>query len=101
MQPIPTGTPQVGRGTEDICLLVSSIFNLLHQSLDTYRTHAKRLQQRCGLQKLQAGVNLNRSRAYRQMLQRGFRSNAYGIAMHKPDSPAFNRPHVFVMDDWH
>jgi len=53
-----------------------------------------------GLGRVQAGVNLNRSQAYRQMLQRGFRTAIQGVAMHRPDSPAYNRPDVFVLDDW-
>lgn len=53
-----------------------------------------------GLERLEAGVNLNRSQAYRQMLRRGFRTNVQGVAMHKPDSPAYSRPDVFVVDDW-
>jgi len=52
------------------------------------------------LQRIEAGVNLNRSRAYRQLLRRGFRTSAQGVAMHRPDSPAYNRPDVFVIDDW-
>ena len=53
-----------------------------------------------GLQRMEAGVNLNRSQAYRQMLRRGFRPDIQGVAMHKPDSPAYNRPDAFVVDDW-
>jgi len=53
-----------------------------------------------GLGRLEAGVNLGRSEAYRQMLQRGFRTDFQGVAMHRPDSPAYNRPGVFVLDDW-
>jgi len=53
-----------------------------------------------GFGRLEAGVNLNRSQAYRQMLQRGFRTDIQGVAMHRPDSPAYNRPDVFVVDDW-
>jgi GNAT superfamily N-acetyltransferase len=53
-----------------------------------------------GLGRLEAGVNLSRSQAYRQMLQRGFRIDFQGVAMHRPDSPAYNRPDVFVLDDW-
>jgi ribosomal protein S18 acetylase RimI-like enzyme len=52
------------------------------------------------LVRLEAGVNLNRSRAYRRMLQRGFRTDISGVAMHRPDSPAYNRPEIFVIDDW-
>ena len=53
-----------------------------------------------GLGRMEAGVNLNRSQAYRQMLRRGFRTDIQGVAMHKPDSPAYNRPDAFVVDDW-
>ncbi len=54
----------------------------------------------CGLKHLQGGVNLNRSQAYRLMLQYGFRSASLGVAMHRPDAPAYDRPDVFVIDDW-
>jgi hypothetical protein len=53
-----------------------------------------------GLKRIEAGVNLNRSDAYRQMLRRGFRTDIQGVAMHKPDAPAYNRPEVLVVDDW-
>lgn len=53
-----------------------------------------------GLKRMEAGVNLNRSQAYRQMLRRGFRTHIQGVAMHRPDSPAYNRADVFVVDDW-
>jgi GNAT superfamily N-acetyltransferase len=53
-----------------------------------------------GLERIEAGVNLNRSQAYRTMLQRGFRATSLGIAMHRPDAPAYNRPDVYAMDDW-
>ena len=52
-----------------------------------------------GIQHLEAGVNLNRSSAYRQMLQRGFRTMMQGVAMHRPDTPAYNRKDAFIIDD--
>ncbi|MBS4728429.1 hypothetical protein MSM1_08795 [Mycobacterium sp. SM1] len=52
-----------------------------------------------GLGRMEAGVNLNRSRAYRTMLGRGFRAVMYGVAMHRNDSPAYNRPDVYIADD--
>jgi GNAT superfamily N-acetyltransferase len=52
-----------------------------------------------GLAKLECGVNLNRSQAYRQMLQWGLRTFVQGVAMHRPDSPAYSRPDVYVIDD--
>jgi hypothetical protein len=53
-----------------------------------------------GLQRIEAGVNLNRGGAYRHMLQRGFRTDIQGVAMHKPDAAAYNRPDIYLMDDW-
>jgi GNAT superfamily N-acetyltransferase len=53
-----------------------------------------------GLRRLEAGVNLGRSKAYRRMLERGFRTDMQGVAMHRPASPAYNRPDVLVIDDW-
>lgn len=51
----------------------------------------------CG--KLVAGVNAARHQAYRQMIDRGFRAFIQGVAMLRPNEPAFNRPDCFVIDD--
>jgi GNAT superfamily N-acetyltransferase len=64
--------------------------------LDACEAHAAER----GLQRMEAGVNLSRRQAYRQMLQRGFRTMTQGVAMHRPDASAFNRPDAFVLDDW-
>jgi hypothetical protein len=53
-----------------------------------------------GLHRIQAGVNVGRSQAYRQMLRRGFRTDFQGVAMHKPDTAAYNRPDALILDDW-
>jgi GNAT superfamily N-acetyltransferase len=53
-----------------------------------------------GLQRIEAGVSLARTHAYRSMLERGFRTQVQGVAMHRPDSPAYNRPDVYIIDDW-
>ncbi len=53
-----------------------------------------------GLERVTAGVSMARRQAYRQMLRRAFRIDQIGLAMHNPDGPAYNRPNVFVMDDW-
>jgi RimJ/RimL family protein N-acetyltransferase len=53
-----------------------------------------------GLKRLDAGVNLARSLAYRDMLRHGFRTQFQGVAMQRPDSPAYNRADVYVVDDW-
>lgn len=53
-----------------------------------------------GLTRLECGVNLGRSHAYRRMLHHGYRTNMQGVAMHWPDSAGYNRPDVYVVDDW-
>lgn len=53
-----------------------------------------------GLGRLEAGVNLARHRAYRKMLERGFRTDIQGVAMHRANEPGYSRPDVFVIDDW-
>lgn len=49
---------------------------------------------------LEAGVNLAREDAYRRMRARGFRVTTQGVAMQRPHAEGFNRPDVWVIDDW-
>jgi len=51
----------------------------------------------CG--ELVAGINTARHAAYRQMIEQGFRILMSGVAMLRPNEPAFNRPDCFVIDD--
>jgi GNAT superfamily N-acetyltransferase len=53
-----------------------------------------------GMSRLVAGVNTSRETAYLQMLNRGFRSQSIGVAMHRPNKTGYNRDDVFVLDDW-
>jgi GNAT superfamily N-acetyltransferase len=53
-----------------------------------------------GAAKLEAGVNLARLDAYRAMLQAGFRTATQGVAMQRDAEPGYNRPDVFLIDDW-
>jgi len=53
-----------------------------------------------GAQSLIAGVNLARLDAYREMLQAKFRATAQGVAMQRDADPGYNRPEVFLIDDW-
>jgi predicted N-acetyltransferase YhbS len=55
---------------------------------------------RKGLPRLEAGVNMGRHGAYRQMLQRGFRTAFQGVAMHRHNDAGYNRPDAYVIDDW-
>lgn len=53
-----------------------------------------------GLSRLAAGVNTARHEAYRQMLERGFRTDLQGVAMQRLNEPGYNRPGVYLIDDW-
>jgi GNAT superfamily N-acetyltransferase len=46
-----------------------------------------------------AGINAARHQAYRQMIDRGFRTFLEGVAMLRPNGVAYNRPDCFVIDD--
>ena len=51
-------------------------------------------------QRLVGGVNTARHEAYRHMLERGFRTDIQGVVMSKPNEAGYNRPDVYVIDDW-
>jgi hypothetical protein len=53
-----------------------------------------------GATRLDAGVNLAREEAYRVLQALGYRTWLQGVAMSRPNEPAYNRPGVFVIDDW-
>ncbi len=53
-----------------------------------------------GMAQLVAGVNAGRQKAYQAMIKYGFRVSIGGVAMHRPNEPAYNRPGIFVLDDW-
>ena len=50
--------------------------------------------------RLVLGVNTGRENAYRQMLARGFRTDFLGLSMAKPNETGYNRPDVYLIDDW-
>lgn len=50
--------------------------------------------------RLLAGVNTSREAAYTRMVARRFRTEIVGVLMHRPNDPGYNRPDVFVLDDW-
>ncbi|HET6891072.1 MAG TPA: hypothetical protein VFH31_08215, partial [Pyrinomonadaceae bacterium] len=52
------------------------------------------------LLRLIAGVNTARHEAYRQMLAYGFRSDLLGVVMQRPNEAGYNRPGVYLIDDW-
>jgi len=53
-----------------------------------------------GLARLSAGVNLARHEAYGLVRRHGFRVDLQGVAMHRPNEGGYDRPGVYVLDDW-
>ena len=58
------------------------------------------LGRRRGLSRLDAGVNVARHKAYRCLLERGFRITMQGVSMHRPNEPGYSHADAFVIDDW-
>ena len=55
---------------------------------------------RTGASVISAGVNLGRERAYTVLRKKGFRHEYQGVAMHRPNEPAYDRRGCYVIDDW-
>jgi len=53
-----------------------------------------------GMGRLTAGVNMSRHEAYEVMVRREFRTDLMGVAMQRANDPGFNRPGIYVLDDW-
>src|SRR6185437_2633969 len=49
---------------------------------------------------IEAGMNLAREAAFRQMKIRGYRVMTQGVSMQRPHAAGFNRPDAWVIDDW-
>jgi GNAT superfamily N-acetyltransferase len=47
-----------------------------------------------------AGFNTARHEAYRQMLASGFSTAMQGVVMSRPNEAGYNRPGVYLIDDW-
>ena len=63
-------------------------------------TACEQLAAQRGLEKLSGGVNTARQEAWAAMLDSGWRGNRVGVAMQRPNEPGYNRPGVFLIDDW-
>ena len=50
--------------------------------------------------RLVAGVNTARHEAYRNLFALGFRTDTQGVVMSKPNEPGYNRPGIYLVDDW-
>lgn len=96
----------VGAGTEagsDTCYVkfgavpggagAAGRFERLLDACEAYATAA-------GARMLVAGVNLAREGAAAALRARGFRTVIQGVAMHRPNVPAYSHPDAWVLDDW-
>ena len=69
------------------------LFNELLDAFDDYASWQ-------GLSRIVAGVNTARHGAYKIMIERGFRTDMQGVAMHRPNEPGYNLPDNYLIDDW-
>lgn len=53
-----------------------------------------------GAAQLVAGVNTGRHDAYRALLAHGFRTDMEGLAMQRHNGAGYNRPDIYLIDDW-
>ena len=67
----------------------------LTRLLDAVETYAGA----AGATRLVAGVNTARHGAWRLLLDRGHRTLAFGVAMHRRNEPAYDRADAWVLDD--
>ena len=70
------------------------------EDFDGLLTACERFAFDAGAQRLVAGVSTARHEAYTRMLERGFRTDIQGVAMKRPNDAGYNRPGVYVLDDW-
>lgn len=70
------------------------------QNFDRLVNACEEMASKRSLSRLTAGVNAARHEAYRIMLERNFRTDLQGVAMHRPNEAGYNRPGVYLIDDW-
>jgi len=68
--------------------------------LIAFSVHANRWLLKKRMLRLVAGVNTARHQAYQKMLDRGFTVDMVGIIMQRPNEASYNRPDVYLIDDW-
>ena len=71
----------------------SANFSSLLSAIENYAARKQ-------ISRIEAGVNLARNEAFEKMLNKGYRTEFIGVAMHRPNQPAFNERKVFAIDDW-
>ena len=96
----------VGAGTEagsDVCYIK---FGAVRPGANAEQ-HFSRLLDACEefasaqrVSRLRGGVNTARHEAYQQMLARGFTTDIQGVVMSRPNAAGYNRPGIYLIDDW-
>ena len=95
-----------GAGTEagsgNCYIKFAAVHSALTGDLEFRRllTACEQLAAQRGLEKLSGGVNTARQEAWAAMLDSGWRGKMVGVAMQGPNGPGYNRPGVFLIDDW-
>ncbi len=74
----------------------AEVEHIFYRLLDSIHAYARS----SGTTRIVAGMNTARHEAYRAMLARGFHTDVTGIAMHRPNDAFYQRPDVFIIDDW-
>lgn len=69
-------------------------------AFDSLLAAVRDLAARRQLARVATGISLARREAYRCLLSLGFRTNAIGVSMHRPDGSAYNRSDAWILDDW-
>lgn len=70
------------------------------RALDRLLSACQSLAAEQGMKRLIAGVNTARTEAYAHLRAQRYRTEIQGVAMQRPNDAAFNRPDVYVLDDW-
>jgi len=94
------GGSEAGSGT---CYIkFAAVYPALAGDLEFRRllTACEQLAAQRGLEKLLGGVNTARQEAWAAMADGGWHGNMVGVAMHRPTGPGYNRPGVYLIDDW-
>jgi GNAT superfamily N-acetyltransferase len=88
---------EAGTGVCYVKFGVAKTANKFERLLDAVEGYAAER----GLKTVTFGVNAGRVEAYRLVVKRGYRSERIqGVIMERGGRPGYNRPGVFIMDDW-
>ena len=79
--------------TNDDAPLTANTFERLLNACEAFASER-------GLSRLVAGTNTCRQRTYERMLSYGFHIDMLGVAMQKGNDVGYNRPDVYIIDDW-